>query len=355
MLEYDFYRQLDGKVITLPEGKFRYKLVRNYSEIEVLQANEVLNKNIKTICVVLSIEGMHVLNTGLRKKPDRAQVMANLRKLKNWDYRPFFVGIAHHFYNDLCGHAPSLSPLIRGLVDQSEGLESGFTDLGAQVVEQLLDITNGQRILIDVKHMNTLSRKQYYSWLDSGKFGTQTIPIVVSHGAANGLSSVEDPVMRFPETASKMHRGDINFYDDEIVRIARSGGIFGLQLDERRVVNDATLKKTKRSVQRSKIMHYRAALLWNQVRHVAVLLDNHDLFAWDLLAIGSDFDGIIDPLNSFWTAEQLPQLADFLERHAYNFLQKHTFKNPYNALEADEVIDRIFSSNAHQFLQRYFK
>ncbi len=354
LLEYDFYRQLDGTVISLPEGKFRYKIVRNYNEIEAIRANEDLTKNVRTICVILSIEGMHVLNTGLKKIPDEVKVLQNVRQIKNWTYKPFFVGIAHHFFNDLCGHAQSLSPLIRGLVDQSEGINTGFTDLGKKVVEILLNPTNGQRILIDVKHMSTLSRKQYYHWLDTHEFGTDHIPIIVSHGAANGLTSFDNPVMGRPQTASKLQTADINFYDEEILKIAKSDGIFGLQLDERRIASESTLKQIKHAVSRNKIMHYRSALLWNQVQHVIELLDNNDLFAWDMLAIGSDFDGIIDPLNSFWTAEQMPQLADFLERHAYNYLKTHTFKNEFNAIPADEIIDRIFTSNANRFFKKYF-
>lgn len=355
MLEYDFYRQLDGEVITLPEGKYRYKIVRNYSEVEAIRANEDLNKNVRTICVILSIEGMHVLNTGLKKKPQQAEVLANVQQIKNWKFKPFFVGIAHHFYNDLCGHAESLSPLIRGLVDQSEGINTGFTSLGENVVEALLNPVNGQRILIDIKHMSTLSRKQYYDWLDASRFGSEIIPIIISHGACNGLTSDANPVMGRPSTAVKMQTADINFYDDEIVRVARSGGIFGLQLDERRIASDQTLKQTKHSVSRSKIMHYRSELLWNQVQHIIELLDANDLFAWDILAIGSDFDGIIDPLNSFWTAEQMPQLADFLERHAFNYLQTATFKNDFNRINADEAIDRIFSANANLFFKKHFK
>lgn len=353
--EYDYYRQLDGQVISLPEGKFRYKLVRSYSEVEIIRASEQMNKDVHTVCVILSIEGLHVLNTGIHKKTDDDEVLHNLAQIKNWQYRPFFVTVAHHFWNHLCGHAESLSPLIRGMVDQTEGMKTGITSLGKKVIKRLLDNTNGQRILVDLKHMSALARKEFFDLLDANTFGSETIPLVVSHGAANGLDSFDNPVMNSPQTASKLQPKDINFYDQELVRIAKSGGIFGLQLDERRIASEHTLETTRHAVKRHKIMHYRSALLWNQIQHIVELLDSHDLFAWDCLALGTDFDGIIDPLNSFWTAEELPYLADFLERHAHNYSQNNTLKHDYNKMSADAMISRIFSLNAITFFKKHFK
>ena len=49
-MEYDFYRQLDGKVIKLPEGKYRYKIVNTFKEIEAIQKAEETVK-IKTISI----------------------------------------------------------------------------------------------------------------------------------------------------------------------------------------------------------------------------------------------------------------------------------------------------------------
>lgn len=102
-------------------------------------------------------------------------------------------------------------------------------------------------------------------------------------------------------------------------------------------------------------MHYRSELLWNQIQHILEILDNKNLFAWDCMAIGSDFDGIIDPLNSFWTSEELPFLADFLERHAFNYMQNANLKVAKNKIDADEIIDRVMSSNGLNFLKTNFK
>lgn len=348
-MEYDFYKQLDGKVIKLPEGKYRYKIINTYKEMEAIQKAEE-NGKIKTICVVLSIEGLHVLDRNIGKPPNEKDFMRNLQKIKNWETPPFFVAVAHHFWNHLCGHAESLTKLVKKKVDQSEGINNGFTPLGIKVVNELLSKTNGKRILIDLKHMSVASRKDFYELIDSTP-AYKSLPIVVSHGAANGQQSFTNKNQSGSKVASKLNPVDINFFDAEIIRIAKSKGIFGLQLDERRIANKKTLKNTKRSVNRSKIMHYRSELLWFQIQHILEVLDNAGLFAWDCMAIGSDFDGIIDPLNGFWTAEEMPFLADFLERHAYNYMKSAGFKVKENNKDADEIIARVMSLNGHNFLK----
>jgi microsomal dipeptidase-like Zn-dependent dipeptidase len=101
-------------------------------------------------------------------------------------------------------------------------------------------------------------------------------------------------------------------------------------------------------------MHYRSELLWNQIQHILELLDEEGLFAWNCIVIGSDFDGIIDSLNSFWTSEELPFLADFLERHAYNYMRTANLKVKENSINADEIISRIMSTNGLHFLKTNF-
>ena len=37
--------------------------------------------------------------------------------------------------------------------------------------------------------------------------------------------------------------------------------------------------------------------------------------------IGSDYDGIVNSLNGFWTAEEMPLFESYLEKHAFNYLK----------------------------------
>jgi len=350
--EYDFYRQRSGHVVRLPEGRFRYQLVRNYAEIQ--QARSHAEKGIRTICIVPTIEGLHVLNTDLEAEPSEDRFLASLRKLKQWDHPPFFITVAHHFWNHICGHSPSLTPMVSNFIDQSEGLGGGITNLGRAVLREMLSAASGPRILPDLKHMSPLARKELYALRRDGSLGSPDFPMLFSHAACNGLRSSDNPVPGDLPTTASLNQASINLYDEEIVEIARSGGLIGLQLDERRIVSAEARKRVRHSLLRHKVMHYRSELLWNQVQHIAEVLDREGLFAWDCMAIGSDFDGIIDSLNGFWTAEEIPYLADFLERHAYNYMQRPNLSESSNIIPPDQIIGRLFSGNGHRFMQEHF-
>ena len=121
-------------------------------------------------------------------------------------------------------------------------------------------------------------------------------------------------------TAKNLYAAYINFYDIELIELATSGGIIGLQLDERRIGSKSFIKSLKKGDSINEKRHYGSKLLWNNIQHIVQLLDAHNLFAWDCMALGSDNDGIIDPINYFWTSEDFDDLIQDIERHAFNFL-----------------------------------
>jgi microsomal dipeptidase-like Zn-dependent dipeptidase len=97
--------------------------------------------------------------------------------------------------------------------------------------------------------------------------------------------------------------------------------------------------------------------LWNQIQHIAELLDRNNLFSWDCIAIGSDYDGIIDPLNGYLTHETMVHLEEYIERHAFNYMNEKgkSVLKPFNQIAPDEIVQRIFHSNAMAFMRRHFK
>ena len=362
--EYNFYLQLHEKEIQLKEGKVKYQLVRNFTELNQMVQSEENSPSVETIYVIITIEGMHDLNAGNGLPPDPVQVLANLQKMKDWAYRPFFVTFAHHFYNELCGHAESLSGLLQDLLtNQEHGMNTGFTPLGWEVLKGLLDDSNGKRIHIDIKHMSDLSRKQYIHFLKTAypdEFARKELPIIISHGACNGKISADNPnpTNGLETTASRMYAGDINFYDEEIIEMARSGGIIGLQLDEKRIASRQYKKSLRLAFASStKRMHSNSKMLWNNIQHIVQLLDRNNIYAWDYIAIGSDFDGVIDPINMFWSAEEMEDLVQYTERHAFNFFHDpaNILLNSYNRIKPAEVVDRLFHYNAFEFFRKYFR
>ena len=239
--------------------------------------------------------------------------------------------------------------------DQTEGMNEGINSLGYKLLRSLLDNTKVRRILIDLKHMSIKSRIDYYRFLEK-EHPDEIVPLIVSHGAVNGFRSSLEPVEDDKFNFEKFQPADINFYDDEIVRIVKSGGLFGIQLDERRLGSNMELKNSGPHLSRRRMMFYKSRLVWNQIQHIAEVLNRHDQFAWGIQCIGSDYDGIVNPLNGFWTAEDMPLFDSYLEKHAYNFISSSMSNDlkDYNRMKASEIVERFMYGNAWHFLEKHF-
>jgi microsomal dipeptidase-like Zn-dependent dipeptidase len=350
--EYRYLKQLDGKIVTLADrANYQYTLAKNATDLDVILNQDTSdNKKVNSIAVFITIEGAHAFGTGIHPKTNPAvpeNVLRNVEKVKNWDHRPIFITLTHHFYNELCGHAKSLTGIVKKATDQSFGMDEGFTPLGLIVLDKLLDNSDNKRILIDIKHMSRKSRLEYFNLLET-KYKSEKIPIIVSHGAVIGND--KDKHLFLQE--------DINFFDDEIVKIAETNGLFGIQLDERRIVaaGDNELKKSH-GLERRKVLFHSSVLIWRQIQHIAELLDSKGLFAWGIQSLGSDFDGMINPLNGFWTAENYPTLSDYLLIQAFNYRKDFPTKltQTRNRIDPEEIVNRVMGDNTYQFIQKNYQ
>ena len=351
LAEYKFLEQLNNKEIRINEVKVRYVLIKSMDEID-----EYKDSDVHTIFVLLSIEGGHVLDCGYPgKKADENVVLNNVERIKNWEYPPLFISPAHHFYSELCGHAESITvKVVDWLTNQEVKMNTGFTDLGKKVVREFLRKDGNQRrVYIDIKHMSVSSRKEYYKMLDEA-YSNEKIPIIVSHGAVNGLDSLENQVsVNNPHLKRKILPKDINIFDEEIIKIEESNGLFGIQIDERRICSKSERKKSNlifASLRKKK--RAKSKLVWNQIQYIAELLDGKGLSAWDIQSLGSDFDGGVNVVNHFWTASEFPELADYLEYHAAKFMDANRDSlQSFNRISPEEIVDKFMGTNAECFLR----
>ncbi len=323
----------------------KWRFTNTLEELE----NVLMSDN--EIAVITTIEGAHILNSGLSlygKDSNEEEILDNVQKLKKWKNPPLFITFAHNFNNDLCGHARSLDPL-GPLVNQFDNLNKGFSPLGKKVIRALL--TNDPKsILIDIKHMSVKSRKEYYEILKQEYYNN--IPLIVSHGAVTGVDFNGD-------RNTGLDRGffcndDINFYDDELINISVTKGLFAIQLDGNRLAPKRILKKSIFNFNDPKAHEYSSLIIWRQIQHIAEVLDRSNQPAWGIASIGSDFDGTINPLKGIWTAEYMPLLADQLLLLADNYLKgKNPLQLPENkTITAEEIVEKFIFENALSFLRR---
>ncbi|WP_290793043.1 membrane dipeptidase [Flavihumibacter sp. UBA7668] len=348
--EYDFFRNSER---SSPEnGEDRsWTFISSSQELEEV----MIAKN--RLGIVLSIEGAHVFNTGLGefgRTPDPDEVVEKVRAVKQWEHPPVFITFAHNFYNDLCGHAPSLE-ILGPLVNQKNGMNEGFTELGIKTLHELLSDEQGAPILIDIKHMSLKARKQYFEILETDYAPSQWLPIIVSHGGVTGLNLIGGTTI--PGAENLFYKTDINFYDEELITISKSGGLFALQLDCRRLASKSFIHQVPAIAAQKKVSPA-ALLVWTQIQHIAEVLDRARLPAWDMICIGSDFDGSVNPpdgcLGSMDFSDLGMNLLKLIEN--YLLLRKGTWNLPENGwLEPVSIMQKISSGNAVSFLDQYFR
>ena len=375
------------------------KIVRDYSEYE---ANKQAGNKIS---IIISIEGAHSLGTilasDLVKKPELVQLedykdkyRKNVFEMKKWgpdgSHTPFFITLGHHFWNMLVGHAESL-PFI---FDQKTGKETGFTGAGREMLDDLLSDRDEhgtpnktRRVLIDVKHMSPLARKQYYEHLDDlKKTNGLNVPVVCSHASVGNAPSLNHFLKGTPEYDTKLEDSYLNtsslsLNDEDIKVIIDSDGIIGIVLHEGRIAGKKAMKgrtsfiddyrknikKAQKKIEkfqfelktditekrRQKLLEkinemladidangskmrdgYVNMVLANIYKIVEVYADHNTEEAtrgWDHIGIGSDFDGMINKLDYLGTANEFPELEELMIKFLKNPLPLDKFDKSWDA------------------------
>lgn len=370
-----------------------------------------------TIPCVLTIEGAHALGnypnhrffhtdpvkTRFFEKTLRKDFLKNVTEMKSWGngtHAPLFITFCHHYWNLLAGHAKSLSPkkgLIPGtenIFNQKTGLDIGITNLGKEVLEALLSRENGRRILIDIKHMSWQSRKDYYTILEKKAQSGDRIPIICSHAAVNGLHSLEE-ALAYPDTwqtdkKTYFSRWSINLYDDEIRIIHQSGGLIGLMMHEgrnpggkakkafgnsrRHLQRIETFAKTKlfpiriikyREQAKNKLRQLYFTLFMSNIFHIIRTI-NHPS-AWDIICLGTDYDGLLDTYQSYNNLSTLklleedmclflenPQPLTVYEKNKEIQLSVSEIKDLMFGYSSEDLVHRISHLNVEHFLEKNF-
>lgn len=371
----------------LKKKKFSYKIASDFNDLKSLLNLDVkLNPETSagdTIAVILTIEGAHSLGVGQRNtlhldvndlKTILGENIARLKKLgppgKEGAWCPFFVSLEHHFWNQLGGHAVSLWKVIRKVMDQTHGINGEITESGKLVVDEFLSTANGcRRILIDTAHMSIKVRRWYYNYLSQR---SDKIPVIVSHTGVNGIATMAEAEMqgtpeKIHDVADKLYKNstefnpwDVFLTDEEIMIIHNSGGIIGLNLDQRIMMGKKRLDEIKKLV-RGKTAEEKREIwirpLLNQILHIAghiLSQTGQPEKIWDNISIGSDFNGMITPIRAFNNAEKFPLLQDNLFKALMKM--KGTVPPLAGKTESDirNITDKIMWKNNLLFLEKHF-
>lgn len=352
--EYDYVTKNQGKS---PCGKYTYRIVNNYAELQESMKKE------NELAIVLTIEGCHSLfdekmwNGAYSKSEMKDKLKQNVLALKNWEHPPLFVNLMHHFYNHLGGHAQSFKIGIgNALLNQKRGLEAGLEGLGIKVLKELVSETNGKRILIDTKHMSLKARKEYYDWIRSYNYLSKSdnIPVICSHGGVNKYKTMTGSQAK-PDNASKNANGylfnwSINVSGEEMRIIHETQGMLGIMIDKGKLGGGAFAKSLSKETNVEKRKELYMKLFWDNLFQGVRQIGSKS--AWDIFTLGTDFDGAINHVEFYDDATKLPTLYGDL----YEYLDKTKYeKKLWHGYRPDELLNKLFKENAMNFLERNFK
>ncbi|OBQ52519.1 hypothetical protein JJL45_11050 [Tamlana sp. s12] len=395
-----------------------FQLVSNYEEYVALR-----NQNI--IAGILTVEGAHALGeynskdlvgdkmiddlSEENKEKLKASFIRNISALKDkeqFEFTPFFITFAHHFNNLLTGHAKSFGeaknksvPGFSNVFNQKNGLDLGISEFGKELIKShLLSRHNGQRILIDTKHMSLQARNDYAAIVKALRDEGDAVPIVISHTAINGISTRAKAAERLDtnqlDKYSYVSRWDINITDEDIREVFDSKGIIGVCMHDGRMpggkFKDLLKSYKKRWPQKEFISKLHTQMFLTNVFHIVKINLDHirtlndqtqieenkisEVQAWKTICLGSDNDGIVDPFDNFNTASTLKDFKTrvkkaidmnfdpcwkrfkilAIEEENYRFFDENEITELKLGLTSEEIVDRIFSDNVETFLSTYF-
>jgi microsomal dipeptidase-like Zn-dependent dipeptidase len=392
--EYEFLKERQG--ISGSWG-FTYEIVNNYKDYQA-----TLKKG-NVIPVILTIEGCHALTDvdkgeyftkTYKELPDsyreklKKDTLENIRKIKGTGegnvfdkkHTPFFVTLTHMYNNFLAGHARTHGGLVSDLLDQVADLNGEITDIGWSAIEALLSRENGHRILIDVKHMSMRTRNEYYEYVKKQREKGDKIPIIASHAAMNGFEandlSREDNAKM--QKKSYFSRWSVNLSNEDIRAINESEGLIGIVVHEGRMPGkkaSKVFKKLKKKISKGRKKTYiyekqlkdaYLRLIISNIFQVVVTVNNKS--GWDNIAIGSDYDGIMDPFDSYKTSGtfqlMMNDILEYLNNPNYDLtiyrndeeqiLRISDVKKYLYDYNPEEIVEKIGFRNAEQFLGKFF-
>jgi hypothetical protein len=222
--------------------------------------------------------------------------------------------------------------------------------------------------------MSVAAREEYYQKVreyNQDKADPDKIPIVVSHTAYSGYATMAEAIIR-PDTdedkyadSEIFNNWSINLCDDEILEIFNSNGIIGLNFDERilsgqRVMDEYESRFSKKDIRDKdpEVRRFWAQQMLNNILGIvkAVIYSSsippgQKVRIWNMLSIGTDFDGMINPEDGFVTSEEFGDLYDYLKEI---MPMQPDIGHLLQGLSVEEVLDKIAYENAVNFARMYY-
>lgn len=381
-----FIEKNEGQPYYINGKAYAYKIIRQYADID-----SVLNDPYK-LGVILTIEGGHSIGhsvyinniaegtaTSGIDKEYQDLLSDNIARLKGslplaytndiyLNSSIFYLTLAKTFPNALGGTSLSFNRNQQTYISRPNNIGEASTTLGYKVIQDLVSEAKGVRkIIIDIQHMSMDFRKHYYDHVSRFSLMGTSLPIIASHTGISGLPWTS-PLYKKKDDDTKNNNEYLNHWQQnlgktDIDEIYASRGIIGITLDKNVLGGVLALNRINTAVPNSN--RQRTACLELFLANVFKVVQTvNKKGAWDIVAIGSNFDAMSAPLDAYPTARHLRSLhADiqtFLDSPTaiaedatgLSVQEINRLKFGYTGIE---IADKILWRNSLNFLKKYFK
>ncbi len=290
----DPYKALNGMMDTLEKAAAntnrwvfgngtRFKLVRRFAELQDLGSNE--------IALVHAIEGAHAL--GYHPEPGQSLddfMQQTLKRLKEVKERGVCLITLAHFWDNMFAPQTNGTELVPKR--KNGEMSRDYDDLMAEMKRADWEWGDKQRLaepfaraclemgmLIDISHTQEHARWRIYELCES-----YDRPVIASHVGLRHFFNHE-----------------YNLSDDEVLRIHKLGGIVGLILSRRWLVDP--LKHPETSGNGIDDLIENMLYIRNLTGDVSCI------------GIGTDFDGLTDPFDDCYHPGHLDRVAEAMRKH----------------------------------------
>ncbi len=396
--EYQFFLERSGQHTTTSyEIKIdNTGIARTWQGAYTLAANSKeinIDPDGSEISIVPTLGGIHSLGVGnpedLDKRPgqqpkdvDLNTLMSRIRQLKGeealdngplsrWQHRPFYITFAQHFNNTLSGHAKSFSAPASLLFDQHKGIDAGVHTGCLDVWRELLSLTStleptdSPRILIDVHHMSAAARLAYYKNIiePHNRINNENpIPVIASHAGYAATDYLQDQIDYSKKGLEndRSHRNgflrwSINLCDEDVLQIFNSKGMLGLSLDYQLLGGGANawldnIPFAPLARKRNLNLIKRTLQQFVRIPFDYHMTEPHTI--WYRLALGSGFDGFMQPMQRYSSVLQFSTFEQDLVKILHDM--KHEDPIWFGSFRPEDLARMICFNNAYEFVKKHY-
>ena len=209
--------------------------------------------------------------------------------------------------------------------------------------------------------MSLDSRKWYYDYIRQQRILGDDIPILASHSGISGKSWYDAAYQQKDNDKknkdSYTNLWTLNLADEDVREIYASKGLIGIMLDKYRIAGGLIKEKIDALPDSSeeKRQLYTKIIAAN-ILEIVDAIQTKD--AWDIISIGSDFDGVINSFEHYETYADFPQLEQDLVRFfdnpedIFDWFSKDRIEYLKFGYSGKTIMEKVMGKNAADFSLR---